>query len=203
MEELPSDIMDKVLGYFEHNMPTIKSLRRVSKGFEDLASPVLFSTITVFEHPKSEAKLHAISNQPLLALHVKKIRVPSLIFLEKLDSSGEDDHVQLQFKPRDPGWSSVLYLKAASARSTAAFKYKQTCVWQSSKAEGAGLSASSFDMPPGPVRGLPLDIALFPFLKSIDIADRDWRWKMVEATTYGFSGLWSYHEHSWSCGVYG
>lgn len=78
--------------------------------------------------------MHAISDHPLLARHIKKIREPSLIYLEKLNSSSEDDIVQLQFKVRDLG-CALLFLKAGSALSTAAYRYKLTYVWRSCKAE--------------------------------------------------------------------
>jgi len=63
-------------------------------------------------------------------------------------------------------------------------------------------SANSIDMTPGPVRGLPLDLSLFPIMESIDIVDRDWRRKTVEANTYGFSDSYG-DELGWCHGVYG
>ena len=78
--QLPQELHDRIFDFVEQHarLQLCKTLRLVSKYFREVASPLVFHTILLYEHPNRWVTLNNIARRPDIAKHVKRIQLASL-----------------------------------------------------------------------------------------------------------------------------
>ena len=101
--EMPAEIHDRIF-YFVHvagrstnDNPLYKTLRQVSKAFNGIATPRLFHTVVLYQHPDRWGALNNIAQRPDLSIHVKKLQlahIPRLPVYQKETWISETSHIR-------------------------------------------------------------------------------------------------------------
>ncbi|CAF9905697.1 hypothetical protein IMSHALPRED_003934 [Imshaugia aleurites] len=81
MNTLPLELLRDICDNFKGKKSTLKAVRLVNKTLADVAAPLLFQTLLVYQTPKSWEKLSSIANCEWLAPCVTKLEVAALDYL--------------------------------------------------------------------------------------------------------------------------
>ncbi|KAL8794936.1 MAG: hypothetical protein Q9195_002518 [Heterodermia aff. obscurata] len=99
IDVLPTEILEQILSYTEDDplfpsqtndeYPLLKTMRLVNAAFNKVASPFLFRTMVLYEHPTRYAALNSIANVPYLAPLVEGVDLAELGYLPDCSHYGE------------------------------------------------------------------------------------------------------------------
>ena len=88
---MPPEVHDEIFCYVQiarrvtNDNPLYKTLRRVNKAFNTIATPRLFHTIVLYQHPDRWDALNNIAQRPDLNIHVKKLQLAHIPHLPVYD----------------------------------------------------------------------------------------------------------------------
>ena len=81
MNTLPPELLRHICNNFQDKKATLKAVRLVNRILADVAAPLLFQTLLVYQTPKSWKNLSSIARCEWLAPHVVKLEVAVLEYL--------------------------------------------------------------------------------------------------------------------------
>lgn len=92
--DMPPEIHNRIFYYMHiggrstNDNPLYKTLRQASKAFNTMATPRLFHTIVLYQHPDRWDALNSIAQRPDLSIHVKKLQLAHIPHLPVFDKAG-------------------------------------------------------------------------------------------------------------------
>lgn len=81
MNSLPPELLGNICDNFKDKKATLKAVRLVNRRLADVAAPLLFQTLLVYQTPKSWKNLNSIATCEWLAPYVVKLEVAVLEYL--------------------------------------------------------------------------------------------------------------------------